>query len=346
MSVASGWKRNFSVIAVFVLVWLGFRYLFPLFLPFLLGLVLALASEPCVKFLQRRLGWQRGPAAFVSVTLTLAALLGLLGLGVTVLVRRTASMARSFSGAAEQVTAGLHTLRSWAVDLAGRAPAGLAEPLTRSVEGVFTDGGGLPERLTGAALDLAGRIAQDLPGFLVTLGTALLAAYMLSARLAALRDRVTALPAWQDRWRPALRRLRDAAGQWLRAQVRLSGVTFCIVLGGFFLLGVRSKLPMALLTALVDAVPLLGTGTVLLPWALVSLLGGEPVRAVGLLGVYATAVLIRSSLEPKLVGRQLGLDPLASLAALYAGWRIWGFWGMVLAPILTVTVKELCRSGG
>ena len=96
-------------------------------------------------------------------------------------------------------------------------------------------------------------------------------------------------------------------------------------------------------TAAVDAVPLLGSGTVLLPWALVSFLSGAPVRAVGLLGIYATALLTRSSLEPRLLGRQLGLDPLAALMARYAGYRIWGFGGMILAPILTVTAKELCR---
>ena len=110
------------------------------------------------------------------------------------------------------------------------------------------------------------------------------------------------------------------------------------------LLGVRQKLLMALVTALVDAVPLLGTGTILLPWTLVSLLSGEPVRAVGLLGIYVTALITRSALEPKLLGRQLGLDPLAALAALYIGYRIWGFGGMILAPILTVTARELCRS--
>ena len=115
------------------------------------------------------------------------------------------------------------------------------------------------------------------------------------------------------------------------------------MLAGFFLLGVPGKLVMALLTALVDAVPLLGTGTVLVPWALVSFLSGEPVRAVGLLGVYVTALLTRSALEPKLLGRQLGLDPLAALVALYIGFRLWGFGGMILAPILTVTARELCR---
>ena len=336
MSLNHGWKRSFSVIAVFVGVWLVLRYLFPLFLPFLLGLALAALSEPAAKIFEGRLRWRRRAAAFVSVTLTLAAFAGLLWAAGAVLVQRSLSMARTIGDTAAQ---GLRTLRQEALALTAQAPDALAEPLKRSVEELFRSGGGLLDRGTQAAFDLAGQ----LPGSLVTLGTAVLAGYMIAARLPELRSRAAALPLWRDQLRPALSRLGKTAGQWFRAQLRLSGVTFCIVLTGFFLLGVNNKLPMALLTAAVDAVPLLGTGTVLLPWALVCLLQGEAVRAVGLLSVYVTALLVRSSLEPKLVGRQLGLDPLASLLALYTGYRIWGFGGMILAPILTVTARELWR---
>jgi len=344
VSLNHGWKRSAAVIAVFVGVWLALRYLFPLFLPFLLGLAVALASEPAAKILQKNLHWRRTIAAFAAVTAALGTLAGSIALAVTILVQRTASLARSFGGAAEQVTAGLETLRSWAVGMAERAPAGLAQPLSRSVNDLFTDGGGLLDRGAEAAFDLAGHAAQHLPGTLVTLGTAVLASYMIAAQLPALTARITALPAWQNRWKPTLLRLKTVTGGWLKAQLKLSAVTFGIVLGGLFLLGIQNKLALAAFTALVDAVPLLGSGTVLLPWALVSVLNGEPVRAVGLMGVYVTALVTRSSLEPRLVGRQLGLNPLAALMALYAGYRFWGFGGMILAPILTVTARELCRS--
>ena len=343
MSSHHGWKRGVSVVAAFVGVWLGLRFLFPLFLPFLLGLALAVTAEPLAKILQKKLHWRRSPAAFAAVTAALGALAGILALAVTVLVQRTASLARSLGGAAEQMAAGIETLRSWAIGMASRAPAGLAQPLSQSVNELFTDGGGLLHRGAEAAFDLAGHAAQHVPESLITLGTAVLAAYMISAQLPALTARVTALPAWQNRWKPTLVRLKGTVFRWLKAQLKLSTVTFGIVLGGFFLLGVKNKLALALFTALVDAVPLLGSGTVLLPWALVSMLSGEPVRAVGLLGVYVTALIVRSSLEPKLVGRQLGLNPLAALMALYAGYRFWGFGGMILAPILTVTARELCR---
>ena len=344
MSTLCGWRRLFSVIAVFVAVWLSLRYLYPLFLPFLLGLVLALAAEPAGKFLQERFHWRRRPAIFAAVTAILALLSGGAALIGTALVRRAASLAGQLGTLAGQAAQGMTTVRTWAAGLAARAPGPLAQPLSRSVRELFENGGGLLDRAAGVLLGMAGQAAQHIPGSLVTLGTAVLSSYLICERLPALRQRLARSTAWQGRWQPALLRLGRTGKAWLKAQLKLSGVTFVIVLGGFFLLGVRQKLLMAALTALVDAVPLLGTGTILLPWALVSVLSGEPVRAVGLLGVYVTALVTRSALEPKLLGRQLGLDPLAALMALYAGYRIWGFWGMILAPILTVTARELCRS--
>ncbi len=343
MSLRHGWKRILTVTAVYVGVWLSLRYLYPLFLPFLLGLSLALAAEAPAKFLQEQLHWRQRPAVFAAVTAVLVLLTGAAALLGTLVVRRAAALAGSFSHLAGQAAQGMTAVRDWAVALAAQAPESLSQPLTRSVRELFGSGGGLLDRAAAALLDMAGQAAQHIPGSLVTLGTAVLAAYLICERLPRLRQWLAASTAWQTTWRPALSRLGRNGKSWLKAQLKLSSVTFAIVLGGFFLLGIRQKLLMALLTALVDAVPLLGTGTILLPWALVSAVSGEPVRAVGLLGIYVTALLTRSALEPKLLGRQLGLDPLAALAALYVGYRLWGFGGMIIAPILTVTARELCR---
>lgn len=343
MTEAGGWGKLAAVAVVFVGVWLILRYLFPIFLPFLLGFCIAVLAEGPVKFLQKKLHFRRSAASFAGVTASLAALAAAVGTLVTVLFRETTSLARGLSGAAERITAGVGSVRDWAVNLASHAPEGLAEPLEDSVRDLFSSGSSLLSRGADAVLDLAGHAAEGLPGTLLLLGTAVISGYMISAQLPALTRRLTAHPGWKNRWRPALLRMKNAALSWLRAQLKLSGVTFVIVLAGYWLLRVKNLLPMALLTAVVDAVPLLGTGTVLLPWALVSLLSGEPVRAVGLLGVYVTAVVTRSALEPRLVGQQLGLNPLAALMSLYAGYQIWGFGGMILAPILTVTARELCR---
>ena len=123
----------------------------------------------------------------------------------------------------------------------------------------------------------------------------------------------------------------------------MSALCFLIVLCGFLLLNVPYAPVWALFTAVVDAIPVLGTGTVLLPWSLVCFLQGDHPMAIGLLGIYAVAFLARSILEPRLVGDQLGLDPLMALAALYVGYKVWGFVGMLLSPMLCVTAMELIQ---
>ena len=83
-----------------------------------------------------------------------------------------------------------------------------------------------------------------------------------------------------------------------------------------------------------DAVPILGTGTILVPWALVCLIQGEQLSAIGLLVIYGITFVTRTALEPKIIGRTLNLDPLLTLIFLYVGFRFWGFLGLILTPIL------------
>ena len=99
------------------------------------------------------------------------------------------------------------------------------------------------------------------------------------------------------------------------------GVTFCLLFAGFSLLRVGYPLLIALLVTLVDALPVLGTGSVLIPWALVCFLEGSGARALGLLGLYATAALTRSVLEPKLVGSHLGPSGRGAGCGCRAAWR-------------------------
>ena len=137
--------------------------------------------------------------------------------------------------------------------------------------------------------------------------------------------------------------MRRVLGKWFLAQCKLMSVTFGIVAAGLTLLRIPSSLLWAVLIALVDALPVLGTGTVLVPWSVVCFLQGDTPRALGILGIYVAAAMTRSMLEPKLLGKHLGLDPLVTLLALYIGYRLWGVGGMILAPLLTVAALQLRR---
>ena len=120
----------------------------------------------------------------------------------------------------------------------------------------------------------------------------------------------------------------------------MSLIICAVLAGAFLLLRLRYALLLALLTAVVDALPVLGVGTVLLPWALYELLTGQVPLALGLAITYAAVTVLRSAIQAKLLGDQLGLHPLASLAAIYAGWTLGGVMGMLLFPILAICVKQ------
>ena len=113
----------------------------------------------------------------------------------------------------------------------------------------------------------------------------------------------------------------------------------------FLLLGVRGAAGLAAVTALVDALPVFGTGTVLLPWALAAALLGQSGLGLGLVITWLVVNLMRSCVQAKLLGDQIGLDPLASLLAIYVGWRAMGVWGMLLFPLLLVTLDQLNEKG-
>ena len=144
---------------------------------------------------------------------------------------------------------------------------------------------------------------------------------------------------------PVFKTIYTTLGGWLKAQGKLAALTFAVVAAGFLLLGIPQGIWWALPVAAVDSIPVLGTGIVLIPWAFVCFLKGQTVRAVGLGVLWIATVLLRRVLEPKLVGQHLELDPLVTLIFLYLGCRLWGFWGMILAPLLAGAAKQVTQMG-
>ena len=199
------------------------------------------------------------------------------------------------------------------------------------------------DKAIGYLLSLAGTLLSHVPDSALSLGTAVISAFLISAKLPRLRRYL--LHRIPGKWLHSLLRTinesRRILGAWLTAQCKLVGVSFVILFLGLVLL----RIPYALLWAggicLIDAFPILGTGTVLLPWSLVCLLQEDTARAIGLASIYVVITLTRSMLEPRFLGRHLGLDPLVTLIALYTGFRLWGIGGMILAPVLTVIALQI-----
>lgn len=342
-SLRPGTKKTLCLLAVFLTAWLSARYLLPLLAPFLLGALLALAAEPMTFFLNRRLHVPRPVSATLGVSMAfcfLAMVVLLLG---AFLIRELRALAGVLPDLEAAAVSGIELLRNWTLDLTDWTPPGVRPLIQENISALFSDGTAMLNKITPFALSFAGNILTHVPDSALTLGTGLISAFLISAKLPRMkrwvlrripRARLRSLLA-------ALKRMKTALGGWLLAQTKLMGLTLLILLLGFLLLRIPHAPLWALGVAAVDAFPVLGTGTVLLPWSLLCLLQQDTARAIGLLGLYVTITLTRSLLEPKLVGRHLGLDPLATLMALYIGYKLWGIGGMILSPLLAVTALQL-----
>lgn len=338
--------RKVTILLIFsICVWLTLQFFLPIALPFLLGGALALAAEPVVGLLNRRFRVPRPLAAGIGVTAAFVLFTALVLLVLAVLLRELGVLAGYLPDLESTARSGLDALLNWLLGLIARMPRSIRDLLTRNVNEFFSGSSQMLDQAFRYTLNAAGGMLKTVPGSAMVLGTAIISSFMISAKFPKLR-------AWimkkllNERLRPiltALNSMKTALLGWLKAQLKLMLVTWVILTLGFVLLRIPYAPLWAALVSLVDAFPVLGTGAVLFPWALVCFLQAETARAIGLLGTYAVVSLTRSMLEPKLVGRHLGLDPLATLAALYAGYKLWGFGGMLLAPMLAVAAVQLTR---
>ena len=333
------WKRTGILLGGFLGVWLTVRYLLPIFLPFLLGLLLALAAEPAVR-LGEKAHLPRWAASGLGVSLTLLLLGTILWLLGAALVRQIGQLAGQLPDLQVTAESAVGQLRLLLSDVANRVPEGVRPLATRSVERMLDSGSTFVEQATIRLPRAISTVLSKVPDGALSIGTGLLSGFMFSARLPKLRPAIAArLPeSVKTQVLPALQRSKTALSGWLKAQAKLAGITCGILAVGFLILRIPYGPVWAVAVALVDAVPLLGTGTVLIPWAIIDLVRGQHFMAIGLLCLYGATFFTRTALEPRLVGRHLGLDPLVTLMFLYLGYRFWGIWGMLLSPMLVAAL--------
>lgn len=324
--------------------WLLLRFVLPGLAPFLLAFLLARLMEPAVRLLIKA-RFRRTAAAGI-VTLALLFLLSfaaarLIERGVEEINRLAASLPELIGALERQLDA----LKGRLLRMARETPDG--GYLKSALDAVGTALTSVPAEVSRALLELARSAAQRSPDVLLFLVTAGLGSFFLSASypqvLAFLRAQLS--PARLRQLETLAADLKQSCGGFLRAQALLMLITFAELLISLLLLGVPGAVGVAALTALVDAMPVFGVGTVLLPWAAAALLRGNTALALGLVVCFAVVSLVRSILQAKLLGDQIGLAPLPSLLAVYVGWKLCGVWGLLSFPLLLVTLKQLNDRG-
>lgn len=334
--------------AIALAIWIFFKYLLGWFAPFICGFLLAALAQPAAKAAENKFGVPRGAAGVAAVLIYTAVFIGAICLIVTMTAK---GLGVNGAGAADKGLLRMFSAISQAADsVPDRAQAylsGLPEGCAKMLRRVFDN---ISVQLSGIGSGAAGFVSGAVtraPGILLGSVVAVVSACFMSRDYTS----VTAFAArcLPESWRGAAGEAKGyfftAIAKLVRAYLKLMLITFCELLVGFLLIGVPGAAAAAALTAFVDLLPVLGTGTVLVPWAAVELLLGNGLRAVCLLILYAVVVVVRNILEPKIVGSHIGLHPLVTLTSMYIGLKAFGFMGMVLFPISVIIIKELRCSG-
>ena len=136
----------------------------------------------------------------------------------------------------------------------------------------------------------------------------------------------------------------NVIGQYIRAQLILITISFVICTVGFTIIGAESPLAMGLFTGVMDIIPVLGPGTLIIPWAVWSFIVGDIGFGIGLLIIYVIVSVTRYILEPKIVGDRVGLHPLAALAAIFIGMKLFGLIGLILGPIVLAVILAMLKA--
>ncbi len=317
-------------------------WLLGLFGPFLAALGVAWALNRPIRFLQRKLHLRRGAASVGLVVLAVSAAGAMVaGLGYLLVTQAAAALER-WPEMWDGVVSGVEDFSRSVEEL---APMG-----GRSVGGP----GGVWERLgtwigdaLGAAAGFAGSFALSLPGFVIGTVIFVMAACALSADYPRLRREMT-------RWVPGELRgfasrvkrvIASAFGGCVRAEFLLSSMVFAVMLVGFLLMGEPYAVLVAFALAVLDFVPVFGAGTGLAPWAAIEALRGNYGHALALCAVWGATALVRQVAEPRVVGGQTGLSPIASLMSIYVGMKLAGVAGMALGPVTWLVVVAVARDG-
>ncbi len=342
-------KKRFLINAAFftliaVLFYFVMKYLLVWLLPFVIGFACALLLQKPVAFLQQKTRLPRGFWAVVLVVL----LLGLLFGGVGYLAYRLYNELLAVVGnMADELPALQQALGEWNARLSGwlnDLPPRVSEALESAPAKLAETGVAF---LSGLLTDAAKAVLVNTPSMLLTTLISIIACCFMTIDY----NRITGFvlrqfaPANQQLLLKSKRMFTENILKMLRGYLLIMGITFLELFVGFLLIGIPYTGALALIVAVVDILPVLGTGTVLIPWGVISLAMGNTARGLELLLLYVVIAVLRNILEPKIIGTQMGLSPIVTLVAMYVGLRLFGFMGLWGLPLVVIVLVKLQEAG-
>lgn len=338
-------------LAAFILALFCLAFILPkilvFFMPFVVGFILSLIANPLVRFLEKKLKIKRKYGTFLTIVLVIALVVFvcygtvmLLAVGIRGFMEYLPTM---YENAGIELAAALEQLQA----LLRKIPA--LENLNVDEFGTVLQEtlGSLVNDYKEPTFSAISGFATSIPDILVSVIMGLLATYFFIAD----RDRIMSalkqnIPSSiQEKSRLVYDHMLRAVGGYFKAQFKIMLVIYIVIMIGLMIIGVNYAWLIGFGIAFLDMLPVFGTGTVLIPWAVVKIFSGNYATAIGMLILYAVSLVVHQLIQPKLVGESVGLDPFTTLFFMFIGYKIKGVIGMIIAIPIGMILTTFYEAG-
>lgn len=339
---------NFLV-ALFVIVCLA--VLLPravlFFMPFVIGWIISAIANPLVRLLEKKMKIVRKHSSMVIIIGVLAAVVGLGYLAASRIVLEAGNLIANLP----QIYA------NWQEDFEEIGQNlqvfynRLSPDIQKSIQNVSTNfaeyASSLVQAIGEPTFEAAGNFAKNVPSTLISIIMCLISAYFFTADHDRILDTLRKnIPSEIfGKVSGVIHDLKSVVGGYFKAQFKIMGVVYVILVIGLLILKVNYALLVSFAIAFLDMLPFFGTGTVLAPWAIIKILSNDYQMAVGLLILYAVSQVVRQVIQPKIVGDTIGMDPLATLFFMFIGYKVSSIIGMIIAVPIGMILINLYQAG-
>ncbi len=340
--------RFFYLALILAIVVFICRYAISALFPFVVAFLVSLLLRPLVRFLNEKCRIQKTIAAVVTVLLFYV----VVGSGLVLLSIRLFATGKAFvMGLPETYSTVIEPLlATLAAEVQGFVArldpealgtfSGIVSGIGSSIESTILN-------FSGKALSAIGGYAISVPGFLLNTLIMIIATVFITTDFPLLkRFLVSQLSESQhQRMHEVKVHLGKTLGRYVRSYALILLITFCELSAGLLIIGIDAAVPLALLIALFDILPVVGSGTVLIPWAIITAILGNYRLAISLGALYVVIVIVRNIIEPKIVGQHVGLHPIVTLLAMVVGTYVFGPIGLLGLPVALAIAVSMNDAG-
>lgn len=342
----------FYIAVICLAFYLFFKYLFGLIMPFLIAYLLAAALQPVVRFISKHAKVPKKLSVLVLV-IVVTTLLGMICyFAIDRIYTELTVLSQNVKGFIDRVRSDEQYAKDLIEKISNAIPFvdmrqrlnDIWQNLDSSLESALLS---VADKLSGSVLPILGSLIAFVPNALLAIVIVILSTYYFAVDFQKINRFIIAqLP---EKAAKNLKLFReefiDTILKFLRAYGLITLITFLELFVAFTVLGIKYAFLIALVIAVIDILPVLGTGTVLIPWSIFLLLIGDYYTGIALIIVYIVIAVIRQIIEPKIVGKYIGLYPLLTLVAMYTGLRVMGVLGLITFPLIIIIVKKLNDDG-